>query len=94
MSILHNGPSTLNWTTSIKRSIVKFKKVGGPSTLNWTTSIKRSIVKFKKVGGLFMRRERREYSNEFKQQMVDLYLNEKPRSEIIREYDLTPSVLD
>ncbi len=41
-----------------------------------------------------MRRERREYSNEFKQQMVDLYLNEKPRSEIIREYDLTPSALD
>lgn len=66
----------------------------GPSTLNWTTSLKRSIVKIKKVGGLFMRRERREYSNEFKQQMVDLYLNEKPRSEIIREYDLTPSALD
>ncbi|RIO14048.1 hypothetical protein BUZ88_14090, partial [Mammaliicoccus sciuri] len=42
----------------------------GPSTLNWTTSLKRSIVKIKKVGGLFMRRERREYSNEFKQQMV------------------------
>ena len=41
-----------------------------------------------------MRRERREYSNEFKQQMVDLYLNEKPGSEIIREYDLTPSALD
>lgn len=68
--------------------------LNGPSTLNWTTSLKRSIVKIKKVGGLFMRRERREYSNEFKQQMVDLYLNEKPRSEIIREYDLTPSALD
>jgi len=66
----------------------------GPSTLNWTTSLKRSIVKIKKVGGLFMRRERRKYSNEFKQLMVDLYLNKKPRSEIIREYDLTPSALD
>ena len=76
-----------------KKREIKFL-YDGPSTLNWTTSLKRSIVKIKKVGGLFMRRERREYSNEFKQQMVDLYLNEKPRSEIIREYDLTPSALD
>ncbi|WP_239721088.1 MULTISPECIES: CPBP family intramembrane glutamic endopeptidase, partial [unclassified Mammaliicoccus] len=28
-SILFGGPSTLNWTTSLKRSIVKIKKVGG-----------------------------------------------------------------
>ena len=26
--------------------------------------------------------------------MVQLYLNEKPRQEIIREYDLTPSTFD
>ena len=40
------------------------------------------------------KRERRTYTEEFKNQMVQLYLNEKPRQEIIREYDLTPSVLD
>ena len=37
------------------------------------------------------RRERREFTNEFKQQVVNLYNNGKPRSEIIKEYDLTPS---
>ncbi|MEB5758912.1 hypothetical protein, partial [Mammaliicoccus sciuri] len=52
------------------RILRNVRKRCGPSTLNWTTSLKRSIVKIKKVGGLFMRRERREYSNEFKQQMV------------------------
>ena len=40
------------------------------------------------------RRERRSYSNKFKQQMVNLYKNGKPRSEIIREYELTPSALN
>ena len=37
------------------------------------------------------RRERREFTDEFKQQVVNLYNNGKPRSEIIMEYDLTPS---
>lgn len=37
------------------------------------------------------RRERREFTEEFKIQMVSLYNNGKPRSEIIREYDLTAS---
>ncbi|NLL74733.1 MAG: transposase, partial [Erysipelothrix sp.] len=36
------------------------------------------------------RRVRRNYTDEFKQQMVQLYNNGKPRSEIVREYDLTP----
>ena len=40
------------------------------------------------------RRERRKFSDEFKQQMVDLFLNGKPRSEIIREYDLTASAFN
>ncbi|MBY0981702.1 transposase, partial [Staphylococcus aureus] len=40
-----------------------------------------------------MRRERRSFSSEFKLQMVRLYENGKPRNEIIREYDLTPSAL-
>ena len=35
------------------------------------------------------RRQRRTYSKEFKQQIVDLYLAGKPRAEIIREYELT-----
>ena len=40
------------------------------------------------------KRERRTYTAEFKNQMVQLYLNEKPRHEIIKEYDLTPSTFD
>ncbi len=40
------------------------------------------------------RRQRRTYSKEFKQQIVDLYLAGKPRAEIIREYELTPSSFD
>lgn len=40
------------------------------------------------------RREKRSYSDEFKQQMVNLYVNGKPRSEIIREYELTQSALN
>ena len=39
------------------------------------------------------RRPRRVFSEEFKKQMVNLYLNGKPNSEIIKEYDLTPSSL-
>ena len=34
------------------------------------------------------RRQRRTYSKEFKQQIVDLYLAGKPRAEIIREYEV------
>ena len=37
------------------------------------------------------RRKRREFKEEFKLQMVSLFQNGKVRSEIIREYDLTPS---
>ena len=37
------------------------------------------------------RRIRRNYTDEFKQQMISLYNSGKPRSEIIKEYDLTPS---
>ena len=37
------------------------------------------------------RRERRIYTDEFKQQMVNLYLNGKPAREIIKDYDLTES---
>ena len=40
------------------------------------------------------KRERRTFTTEFKQQMVDLYNLGKSRSDIIREYDLTPSAFD
>ena len=44
-------------------------------------------------GGIFIsKRTRRTFSQEFKQQIVNLYLAGKPRVEIIREYEdnLTP----
>lgn len=37
---------------------------------------------------------RRTFTEEFKQQIVQLYENGKPRKDIIREYELTPSSLD
>ncbi len=40
------------------------------------------------------KRKRRTFSKEFKEQIVQLYATGKPRAEIIREYDLTPSSLD
>lgn len=40
------------------------------------------------------KRARRTFTAEFKKQMVQLYLNGKPRKDIIREYELTPSSLD
>ena len=40
------------------------------------------------------KRPKREFTEEFKQQMVKLYNSGKPRAEIAREYDLTPSALN
>jgi transposase len=40
------------------------------------------------------RRENRNYSEEFKKQLVQLFNAGKPRAEIIREYELTPSAFD
>jgi transposase len=40
------------------------------------------------------KRNRRSFTDEFKKQMVQLYLNGKSKAEIIREYDLTPSSLN
>jgi len=37
------------------------------------------------------RRKRRTYTDEFKKQMISLYNSGKPKSEIEREYELTPS---
>jgi transposase len=40
------------------------------------------------------KRTKRTFTEEFKKQLVELHKNGKSRSEIIREYDLTPSALD
>lgn len=40
------------------------------------------------------RRKRREFTDEFKNQMVQMYQNGKPRADIIKEYDLTESAFD
>jgi transposase len=39
-----------------------------------------------------MKKERRTFTTEFKEQMVQLYQNGKPRKEIFKEYELTPSI--
>ncbi|WP_284502075.1 transposase, partial [Staphylococcus aureus] len=39
-----------------------------------------------------MTKERRTFSSEFKLQMVRLYKNGKLKNEIIRKYDLKPSI--
>jgi transposase len=40
------------------------------------------------------RRAYRSYSDDFKKQMVQLFESGKKRSELVREYELTPSALD
>jgi len=40
------------------------------------------------------RRKRRTFDEDFKKKMVDLFNAGKPRAEIVREYELTASVLD
>jgi len=40
------------------------------------------------------RRKRREFTDELKNQMVQLHLSGKPRSEIIKEYDLGETAFD
>lgn len=40
------------------------------------------------------KRSKRVFTDQFKYQMVQLYNSGKPRSEIIKEYDLTPSAFD
>lgn len=39
-------------------------------------------------------RERKAFTAEFKQQMVELHKNGKRKSDLVREYELTPSALD
>ena len=40
------------------------------------------------------RRSKRVFTDQFKHQIVQLYNSGKPRSEIVKEYDLTPSAFD
>ena len=39
-------------------------------------------------------RKRRSFTKEFKEQMVQLYQAGKPRTELIKEYELSPSAFD
>ena len=41
-----------------------------------------------------MSRKRKNFSKEFKSQMISLIEGGKPRKEILKEYDLNPSTLD
>lgn len=40
------------------------------------------------------KRDRRTYTEEFKTQMVKLYESGKPKQEIMKEYDLTPTAFN
>ena len=40
------------------------------------------------------KRERRTFTDDFKKQIIQLYLSGKPKSDILKEYDLYPSTLD
>jgi transposase len=40
------------------------------------------------------KRKRRTFSKEFKEQIVQLHTTGKPRNEIIKEYELSPSAFD
>ena len=40
-----------------------------------------------------MARERRNYTDELKKKIVELYNSGKPRAKLVREYELTPSAL-
>ncbi len=40
------------------------------------------------------KRPRRQFTLEFKEQIVKLFLNGKPRKDILAEYDLTASTFD
>ncbi|SDJ13410.1 transposase [Alteribacillus bidgolensis] len=40
------------------------------------------------------RRARRSFTKEFKEQIVQLHASGKPRAEMIKEYELTPSAFD
>ena len=37
--------------------------------------------------------DRRKYTDEYKRKIVELYNSQKPRVELVREYELTPSAL-
>ncbi|MGO2083899.1 transposase [Vagococcus sp.] len=52
------------------------------------------IRKYTEGNVISERRPRKTFTKEFKQQMVDLYQSIKPRKDILREYDLTPSTFD
>lgn len=51
------------------------------------------LVTYQKDGKTYQRRKRREFTDEFKKQIVELYHTGKGRTELIREYDLSETAL-
>ena len=41
-----------------------------------------------------IRKPRRTYTDEFKNQLIQLYLNGKSKCDIVREYDISSSILN
>lgn len=52
------------------------------------------MVTYRRNGKTCTRRKRREYTNEFKKQIIELHKAGKRRTDLIREYDLSESVFD
>lgn len=52
------------------------------------------LVTYQKDGKTYQRRKRREFTDEFKKQIVELYHAGKRRVDLIREYDLTETSLN
>lgn len=52
------------------------------------------LVTYQKDGKVYQRRKRREFTDDFRKQIVDLYHAGKRRADLVREYDLTETSLD
>ncbi len=56
--------------------------------------IRQNIILLNRTKNMTTTRARRKFTDEFKNQMYQLYISGKLRADIVREYDLTPSALD
>lgn len=52
------------------------------------------LVTYQKNGITYKRRRRREFTDEFKRQIVELHNTGKRRADLIREYDLSESAIN
>ena len=71
----------------------------GWATINWTDFLRSYNINSIKKGAEDMteqkkRRKPRRYTDEFKQQLVDLYRSGKRKCDICREYDIAHSLFD